>query len=67
MNAWIEQWFGAGQATNGGVIRRNRDDIDEYASLDEVIVEASQRGWHVIETGNQIVVLCHPGTLHIYA
>lgn len=66
MNAWIEQWFAANQANTGGVIRRNREDVDKYTSLDEVIAEARQNGWHVIETGDQVVVLCHTGALHIH-
>ena len=66
MNAWIEQWFGAQQASSGVVIRRALADVQQYASLDEVIDEAQARGWHVIETGDQIVVLCHEGAIQVH-
>ena len=65
MNRWLEQWFSA-QSANGGVIRRSAIDVDQYASLDDVIDEARKRNWHVIETGDQIVILCHDGALHLH-
>lgn len=60
MNAWLNQMFDAA-AANGGIVRRARSDVDRYASLEEVVGEAQKREFHVIETGGQVVVLCHPG------
>lgn len=65
MSAWIDQMFAA-QAANGGVVRRSRADVNKYASLAEAIAEAQAKGFHVIETGDQVVVLCHPGQLVIH-
>ena len=65
MSAWIDQIFGA-QAANGGVVRRSIADVNKYASLAEVIAEAQAKGFHVIETGDQVVVLCHPGQLVVH-
>ena len=66
MGAWVDQIFQA-SAANGGVVRRARADVDKYASLAEVITEAKAKGFHVIETGDQVVVLCHAGHLVIHA
>ncbi|RZJ26702.1 MAG: hypothetical protein EOO54_01840 [Haliea sp.] len=65
MSAWVDQIFSAA-AANGGVVRRARSDVNKYASLAEVIAEAKAKGFHVIETGDQIVVLCHAGALVIH-
>jgi hypothetical protein len=65
MSAWVDQIFQA-QAANGGVVRRSRADVDKQASLTEVITEAVAKGFHVIETGDQVVVLCHPGQLVVH-
>ena len=54
------------QSAHGGVVRRARDGVDKYGSLDLVIAEARKRGFHVIETGGQIVILCHQGALIIH-
>ncbi len=66
MSAWLDQIFQADAAANGGVVRRSRADVDEYSSLGDLIDEARKRGFHVIETGGQVVILCHSGELLIH-
>ncbi len=66
MASWTERIFWADQANAGGVVRRSRANVDQYASLAQVIAEAKARGFHVIETGDQVVVLCHQGELIIH-
>ena len=67
MNQWTQDWFAANAANNGGVIRRNRKDVDKYSDgLAVVVAEARDRGWHVIETGEQVVLLCHEGHLLLH-
>ena len=67
-SAWVEQIFQAQQAqpANGGVVRRAREDVDKYASLGEIVDYARDNGFHVIETGDQVVILCHSGALVIH-
>ncbi|MEW1705937.1 hypothetical protein AB0230_01740 [Microbacterium sp. NPDC089190] len=67
MSAWVDQIFGAGQVGSGGVVRRNVADVAAYGAFDEIVDRAKANGWHVIETGNQIIVLCHAGALVIHA
>jgi len=66
MGAWVNQIFRADQANTGGVVRRARYNVDRYASLAELVAEAKRRNFHVVETGDQIVVLCHEGSLVIH-
>lgn len=67
MSAWIDQIFTADQAASGGVVRRSRADVDRYGGgIANVVTEAKLRGWHVVETGDQVVILCHSGALHIH-
>lgn len=66
MSAWINQIFEAGQANKGGVVRRNRDWVDKYGGLDELIGAAHKRGFHVIESGDQVIVLCNEGGVNIH-
>ncbi|PRB01754.1 N-(5'-phosphoribosyl)anthranilate isomerase [Microbacterium sp. MYb64] len=66
MSAWVDQMFRAQQSMSGGVVRRSIDDVMQYGALDEIIARAQENGWHVIETGDQIVVLCHPGSMQIF-
>ncbi len=66
MSAWIDQIFNADAAAQGGVVRRKRDDVEKYASLGELVQEAKDRGFHVIETGGQVVIFCHEGEMVIH-
>jgi len=66
MNNWLEQIFRAGQVEKGGVVRRARGDVERCASLEELVEVARERRFHVLETGDQVVVLCHEGNLTIH-
>ncbi|UKF26682.1 MULTISPECIES: N-(5'-phosphoribosyl)anthranilate isomerase [Clavibacter] len=65
MSAYVTEFFAAAAAATGGVIRRKESDVDRVGALPEILQEARDRGWHVIRTGDQIVVLCHPGEVNI--
>lgn len=67
MHSVTKQFLDTSQsARNGGVIRRSVETLERHDLLPEVIVEARKRGWHVLETGGQIVVLCHEGAVTIH-
>lgn len=66
MSSWIEQVFGAEQVRKGGIARRNIQDVERLVGLDVLIEEAKSRGFHLVETGDQVVILCHEGALNIH-
>lgn len=66
MNKWLEQVFGADAVASGNVVRRSRASIDKESSMADVIQEARTRGYHVIETGDQVVIICNTGELKIH-
>ncbi len=65
--SWISQIFRADVASNGGVVRRSKKDVEKFSSMAELIGEAKKQSYHVIETGGQVVVLCHAGEVVIHA
>lgn len=66
MNAWLREWFSAQACSRGGIIRRNRRYVEQFTSLETVISEAKKRKWHVVEIGDQIVVLCNDGDMRVH-
>jgi hypothetical protein len=66
MSAWIDQIFEADIAKDNGVVRRAKAWVQQLGSHEEFLVEVRKRGFHLIETGEQYVVLCNPGALKIY-
>ncbi len=64
-NAWIEQIFGAEQAQNGGIVRRSIESVLQNSSEAELVEAVRFRGFKLIRTGGQFVILCHHGYVEI--
>lgn len=64
--AWIRQAFNAEIVQKEGLVRRKKDNVHKYASFDDLVEEVKSRNWHLIETGEQYVVLCNAGSIIIH-
>jgi hypothetical protein len=64
--AWIDNLFDAKIVKKEGIVRRNKSDVRFYSSFDELLEQVRERGYHLIETGNQYVVLCNKGAITIH-
>ncbi|MCI0639079.1 MAG: hypothetical protein L0Y72_15925 [Gemmataceae bacterium] len=64
--SWLDQVFGADQVAKGGVVRRNIDDVHRLCTLDDLLGEVRSRQFHLIETGEQYVVICNSGVIKIH-
>lgn len=58
---YINRIFEADAAKNGGVVRRKISNIDKYASLKYLIEAVEEKGFHLIEAGDQYVIFCSQG------
>ncbi|NOY42564.1 MAG: N-(5'-phosphoribosyl)anthranilate isomerase [Planctomycetes bacterium] len=65
-NEWLEQFFDAQQVDKGGIIRRSIKDVERLASKEKLLFEVKQRGFHMVETGEQYVIFCHTGAMKIH-
>lgn len=66
MTTWLDQMFDADQVDSGGVIRRKKQAVLKHTSISAVVKRAKAEGWHVLENGDQLVVLCNPGVVKIH-
>ena len=66
MSAWINQIFKAGAVAKGNVVRRDKNSVAEYASRAELLKEVRKRRFHLIETGDQYVIVCNRGVLRLH-
>lgn len=64
--AWVDQIFEADIVREGGIVRRHKDDVRTYSSFEEILDQVKERGYHLIETGDQYVVLCNRGAIIIH-
>jgi len=62
---WIDQIFAAKAAEKGGVIRRSMTWVDREIGRDRFLAEVRDRGYHLIETADQFVVICHNGPIRL--
>jgi hypothetical protein len=66
MSAWIDQIFEAAQASTGNVVRRAVADVEKYASINELVTEVRNRGFHLVQTGGQFVIICNEGSFQVF-
>jgi hypothetical protein len=65
MSQWIDNIFSAKIATELGIVRRKITSVNRYASRDELISAVKKRNFHLIETGDQFVIVCNSGAVKI--
>ena len=66
MSTWIDQMLQAEIVKREGIVRRNIGDVSKYASHQELLAEVRNRGYHLIQTGDQYVVICNPGAIQLW-
>ena len=62
---WLAQIFTAKAVAQGGVIRRKAAWIAREVGRDRFEAEVRKRGYHLIETGADLVVICHSGAIRV--
>lgn len=63
MSAWIDQIFTAAEAISEGVVRRQKSDVDGKGLFQELILEVRRRDFHLLEIGDQYVVICNTNAI----
>lgn len=65
-DAWIAEIFSAKSALSGRVIRRSRAWVDREVGRARFVAEVRARGFHLLETADQLIVVCHNGPIHMH-
>jgi hypothetical protein len=63
--AFIDQLFAARSVNCSGVVRRAVRDVEREVGRDAFIAEVRRRGFRLIESGDQFIVICNTGTLRL--
>lgn len=63
-DAWIDLIFSA-KAAEGQVIRRNIQWIEREVGRERFVAEVRHRGFHLFQTADQFIVVCHSGPIHM--
>jgi len=62
---WLEEVFSAKSVQRGGVVRRAVRDVEREIGRNRFIHEVRRRGFHLIECGEQFIVICNPGQIRL--
>lgn len=63
---FINAMFRAKAAKSGGIVRRKIANVQKYASFQYLLKEVAARGFHLVETGDQYIVICNPGNFRLH-
>lgn len=63
-DAWIDLVFSA-KAANGGVVRRAIGWVGNEVGHDRFVDEVRRRGYHLLVTQNQYIVVCNTGPVRM--
>lgn len=64
---WLLQLFSSASAAKGGVVRRQRRDVERIVGLDRFLAEVRRRGWSAAMNGGQIVIFCNREAVELVA
>ncbi len=65
-DGWLDLIFTAKAAQNGGIVRRNVTWVEHEIGRQTFVKAVQDRGFHLLETGNQFIVICHQGNIHLH-
>ena len=66
MSAWINQIFDAKIVLRDGIVRRKKADVHKHASFAELLQKVQIEQFHLIETGDQYIVICNQGAILLH-
>ncbi len=64
-NRWTQKIFEAKAAGKGNVVRRKKVDVERNVGTDEFVEDVRDRRFHIIETGDQLIIVCNDGDIRI--
>lgn len=67
MNPYVQQMLDTHAARNGGVVRRNRDNVIRFHYYQALLDTVREKRWHMFEYGTQLVVVCSTEPLVLVA
>ncbi|MBL3570230.1 N-(5'-phosphoribosyl)anthranilate isomerase [Rhodovulum sp. BSW8] len=64
-DSWIASVFSAQAVAKGGVVRRSRRWVEREIGMERFVAEVQLRGFHLVECGGQLIVICNPHGLRV--
>jgi hypothetical protein len=62
---WLAELFSAKAVQRGGIVRRAVHDVEREVGREALIGEVRRRGFHLVESGGQFIVICNAGQMRV--
>ncbi|TDL83731.1 N-(5'-phosphoribosyl)anthranilate isomerase [Palleronia sediminis] len=62
---WLQAIFSAKTVERGGVVRRSVAWVEREIGSEMLIAEVRRRGFHMLETGGQYLIVCNRGQVRM--
>lgn len=62
---WIATIFAAQAVAKGGIVRRDDRWVDREVGRSRFEFEVRRRGFHLVECGGQLIVICNQGGMRV--
>jgi hypothetical protein len=66
-NIFIQNIFKAAAVRKGGIVRRSRASVRRYASFRQLKAAVKKRGFHLLRSGGQYIIICNRGQCRLLA
>lgn len=63
--AWLATIFSAKAVGRGAVVRRSAQWVEREVGRERLIAEVRRRGFHLVESGGQLIVICNATGLRV--
>jgi hypothetical protein len=64
-DSWIALVFSAKAVAKGGIVRRSRAWVEREIGFERFVEAVRGRGYHMVESGGQLIVLCNPHGIRV--
>jgi hypothetical protein len=64
-SAWCRAIFDTQVAARGGVVRRALRDVEREIGFATLELEVRRRGFHVVQSGDHLLIICNAGDLRV--
>lgn len=62
---WMERIFKAKAVMKGGIVRRAKSDVAAFGGVEALQEIVEDRQFHLLECGDQYIIICNPGNLRV--
>ena len=64
-DSFLDRLFDAQSAARGGVVRRSVRSVEREVGREALVEAVRARGFHLVECGDQFIVICNTGLLRV--